>query len=270
MLGANVNDEDERRARLARAWDEAAPGYEQYFVPRFAPWVATAVDALNSRPEVPAGPILVPCCGTFPELPALLQDHSGREIVGIDLSEGMVRLARQRAAGRPNVQVVEGDATELCSRWPGRSAGVVSVFGLQQLPDPGRALSDWVGTLRPGGRLSVVFWPSPTESVGPFALLDRVLAGRRPAADDSWQGRLADHLTSGGATVERDESLTFEMSHPDAATFWAAMTDGGPLRALVIARGEAFMSDLRQRFMELAPSGPWRHSPRARWIVATR
>lgn len=55
--------------RLAQAWDEAAEGYEQYFVPRFAPWVADAVDAVAG--ELPSGPILVPCCGTFPELPAL-------------------------------------------------------------------------------------------------------------------------------------------------------------------------------------------------------
>lgn len=83
---------------LARAWDEAAPGYERYFVPRFAPSVATAVGALDEG-DLPPGPVLVPCCGTFPELPALVRRHPRREIVGIDLSAGMARLARERAGG---------------------------------------------------------------------------------------------------------------------------------------------------------------------------
>ncbi|MBF8190239.1 hypothetical protein ITP53_31845 [Nonomuraea sp. K274] len=86
-------------------WDEAADGYDAYFVPRFAPWVSGAVRAIAAGP-LPPGPILVPCCGTFPELDALLAHFPGRELVGIDLSAGMVDRARRRAAGRPGVTVV--------------------------------------------------------------------------------------------------------------------------------------------------------------------
>lgn len=82
---------DERLSRTARGWDEAADGYRAYFVPRFAPWVKAAVEAVA---EVPDGPILVPCCGTFPELDLLGPRFPGRAIVGIDLSAEMVRLAR--------------------------------------------------------------------------------------------------------------------------------------------------------------------------------
>ncbi|WP_216843460.1 hypothetical protein [Phytoactinopolyspora alkaliphila] len=60
------------------------------------------------------------------------------------------------------------------------------------------------------------------------------------------------------------------MTHPDAASFWAAMTTGGPLRALANRRGEAFMQARRDEFLALAPRGPWRHEPRARWVVARR
>jgi SAM-dependent methyltransferase len=262
-------DDHQRLVLLARAWDEAAQEYERYFVPRFAPWVAAAVHPVAGV-TLPPGPILVPCCGTFPELPALATSHPEREIVGIDLSAGMVRLARKRAAGWPQVRVVEGDAATLGPHWSNACAGVVSAFGLQQLPDPEVALGDWVAALRPGGRLSVVFWPSEVEEAGPFALLDRVLAGHRPAADASWQARLGEVVAAAGATVERDEYRSFAMRHPDAGAFWAATTSGGPLRALAIARGEAFMRELRQEFLELAPGGPWHHRPRARWIVARR
>jgi SAM-dependent methyltransferase len=263
------SDDLERHALLARAWDEAADGYERYFVPRFAPWVATAVHAL-AMVTLPPGPILVPCCGSFPELPALAASHPEREIVGIDLSARMVGLARDRAVGWPHVRVVEGDAAALGPRWLGTCAGLVSVFGLQQLPDPEAALADWVAALRPGGRLSVMFWPSQVEQQGPFALLDRVLAGHRPLADNNWQLRLAEAVTAAGATVEHDEHRSFAMSHPDASTFLEAMTTGGPLRALANARGEKFMHTLAQQFLRSAPAGPWHHQPQARWIVARR
>lgn len=257
----------DRRSLLARAWDEAADEYERYFVPRFAPWVAIAVDAVAGA-ALPPGPIVVPCCGTFPELPALVERHPQREIVGIDLSAGMVRLARERAAGQPQVRVVQDDAATLDAQWFNTCAGVVSVFGLQQLPDPQAALVEWITALRPGGRLSVVFWPSEVEQDGPFALLNRVLGGLRSPSDDAWQARLADAVTAAGATVERDEYRSFPMDHDDAATFWEAVTSGGHLHALAIARGEAFMRMVRQEFLALAPEGRWRHWPRARWIVA--
>jgi SAM-dependent methyltransferase len=254
---------------LARAWDEAAPGYERYFVPRFAPWVAAAVDGLDGA-QFPPGPILVPCCGTFPELPALVERHPGREIVGIDLSGGMVRLARERAAGRRGVRVIQGDAATLDPDWSDTCAGVISVFGLQQLPDPETALADWVGALRPGGRLSVMFWAGEVERQGPFAVLDRVLADRLSPSDDSWQNRLGAAVTAAGATVERDEGVSFPMVHDDAVTFWNAVSGGGHLHALAVARGDAFMRTVRREFLELAPTGLWHHRPRARWIVARR
>ena len=261
-----MSDGRDRRALLARAWDEAAQEYEQYFVPRFAPWVATAVHAVAE--PLPPGPILVPCCGTFPELPALVTGHPEREIVGIDLSAGMVRLARERAAGWPRVRVLEGDAATLDRRWSNACAGVVSVFGLQQLPHPEIALGNWAEALLPGGCLSVVFWPRDVEGDGPFALLDRVLVDHRPADDAPWEARLGEAIVAARGTVERDEYLSFPMSHPDARTFWDAFTNGGPLRALAIARGEEVMLGLREEFLRLAPAGEWRHLPRARWIVA--
>lgn len=170
---------------LARGWDAAAEGYDAYYVPRFAPWVADAVRAATESP-LPDGPVLVPCCGTFPELPVLAEHLPGREIVGIDLSEGMVRVARARY---PGARVLVGDAAALAPRWAGACAAVVSVFGLQQLPDPAGALRSWAAALRPGGRLSVVFWPGRTEEDGPFALMSEVL-GR--SSDRTWEDGLAD------------------------------------------------------------------------------
>lgn len=245
--------------RIARAWDAAAAGYDTYYVPRFAPWVADAVREVTDA-DLPDGPVLVPCCGTFPELPALVEHLPGREIVGIDLSAGMVRLARAAAARYPRVSVVQGDAATLDPRWEGACAAVVSVFGLQQLPDPAHALRSWAAALRPGGRLSVVFWPGRVETDGPFALMSEIL-NRSP--DRTWEDGLTGALTG----VERDEQVAHAITHPDAATCFDAHIRSGPLRPLADEKGPAFVGRLRAEFLRRAPAGEWVHRPNARHIV---
>ncbi|GAB3725848.1 hypothetical protein GCM10027598_44010 [Amycolatopsis oliviviridis] len=213
--------------------------------------------------DLPDGPVLVPCCGTFPELAALTARLPGREIVGVDLSAGMAARARKRAAGNSLVRVVEGDASEL---EPASAAAIVSVFGLQQLPEPDTALGSWAAALRPGGLLSVVYWPHSTEPGGPFTVLSDVLRERVPAGDRSWEERLVPALKD--AVLERDEPLSFPMVHPDADTFFTAHTRSGPMRPLASMRGEGFIAALREEFLRRAPEGEWRHRPFARHIVA--
>ncbi|MCP3798405.1 class I SAM-dependent methyltransferase [Allokutzneria sp. A3M-2-11 16] len=211
---------------------------------------------------LPDGPILVPCCGTFPELDVLVELFPDREIVGIDLSPGMLRLARERATGRQRVRLVQGDAAILDDHWTGRCAAVVSVFGLQQLPSPDAAIRSWASALRPGGVLSVMFWPSTTEPFGPFSLLSKVLRAHVPAGDRSWEQR----LSFPGVVV--DKYVAHEMSHPSAAEFFASHTESGPLRPLADDRGREFVARLREEFLRLAPCGKWHHRPCARHIVA--
>jgi SAM-dependent methyltransferase len=219
---------------------------------------------------LPGGPVLVPCCGTFPELEALTGHLPGREVVGIDLSAGMVRRAGERAAHHPRARVVQGDASTLDDGWPDGCAAVVSVFGLQQLPEPDVALGSWVSALRPGGWLSVVYWPHDTETDGPFALLGGVLRAHVPPGDDSWERRVVPVAVANGAVIERDERPAHPMSHPDAAAFFDAYTRCGPLRPLATARGEAFMERLREEFARRAPTGVWHHRPQARHLVLHR
>ncbi len=257
-------------ARLARGWDEAAEGYERYYVPRFRPWVQTAVRPL-AAPGLPDGPVLVPCCGTFPELADLLTAAPDRELVGIDLSAGMVAWARARTASLPGVTVRQGDASTLDPAWSGACAAVVSVFGLQQLPHPADALASWAATVRPGGRLSVVHWPRRTEDDGPFALLATLLEnalGSGPPRPE--EDRLVPVLQEQGLVVDRDERVAHPVEHPDAAACFDAHVRSGPLRPLLAARGEAFVADLRAAFLRRSPSGPWRHRPSARHLLAHR
>ncbi|WP_202871946.1 class I SAM-dependent methyltransferase [Kribbella pratensis] len=302
--------------------------------------------------------VVVPCCGTFPELELLAPWFPDRRIVGIDLSAEMVRLANLRAAslraaslraaslraaslradgvraggvradgpgagglgadgvradglgagglgadgvradglgadgiaadgvgagglgagglgagghgadglgsdGGSLVEVVQGDAAALDPAWG--AAAVVSVFGLQQLPDPPAAIRSWYDALRPGGRLCVVYWPEFAEETGPFALLDEVIDGRR---DRSWEDALIPALD--GAVIERDELRSYPMVHPSAAAYFDAADRSGPLRATALARGDEYIAELRANYLAKAPAGEWVHHPQARLISARK
>lgn len=179
----------ERLALLARSWTEVASGYQEKFSGRFQPWMDDTLRLFAASSPPAAGTIAVPACGpgalhgsaglagvrlallptvvtniVLParsqppagcagqELPLLAAAFPQHRIVGVDLSEGMVQLARQLVqrqglAGR--VEAVCADATDLSSLGP--LAGVVSCFGLQQMPRPASVLASWTRALSPGG-----------------------------------------------------------------------------------------------------------------------
>lgn len=256
-----------REAKLAvaqRGWDAAADSYDAQLAPWLSPWLGEAIAALD-RP-LPPGPIVAPCCGTGIELSRLAEHHPGREILGVELSPAMARVARERCEAVARVTIHVGDATST-EAWPS-CAGVLSSFGLQQMPEPERALGAWLGALAPGGVLSVVYWPKVKEPEGPFVWLGQALRGKVPEADFSWEGKLAEVIDGAGARVLRDELLSFELKHESAEAFWATMTTAGPLRALALARGPDFMAEVRHEFLRFASAGPVAHRPQARHLVA--
>lgn len=255
--------------RIALAWDEAALGYDAYFGPRFAPYLGAAVGALVAqRRELPAGSILVPCVGPGRELPALGGAFPDRLIEASDLSSAMVERARERVAAFGNVTVRVQDAMQLVSP-SGGAAAVLSIFGLQLLPDPPAALASWLELLRPGGLAVVMFWPRESETVGPFHSMHRVLAkAGRP--DANWENSLLDRAVAAGAHVREDARFGFEIAHESSGAMWSALAYLGSLRALMQARGEAFAAELGREFAAELPVGPIIHTPKARLLVIER
>jgi SAM-dependent methyltransferase len=256
-------------ARVEQAWDEAALGYDAYFGPRFAPHLGAAVGALLARQaQLPSGPVLVPCVGPGRELAPLARALATRQIVASDLSTGMVTRARERAIGYANVSVERADATSLTAP-PGGAAAVLSVFGLQLLPDPAAALASWVTLLAPGGLAVIVYWPRETEAVGPFHSM-RNLLRHAGLADGDWEERLVSSAQAAGGRLIGDLPLCFEIVHDDSETMWQALTHLGPLRGLMLARGAEFIAQLGAEFVAELPRGPLTHTPAARLLLLER
>ncbi|MBV8682532.1 MAG: methyltransferase domain-containing protein [Caulobacteraceae bacterium] len=97
------------------------------------------------------------------------------EVLGVDVSEPMLTVARRRAAGRNSIHFVQADA-QSSDLGAGRDAAF-SRFGVMFFADPTTAFRNIGQALRPGGRLAFVCWRSlaenlwmrgPVEAAAPF------------------------------------------------------------------------------------------------------
>ncbi len=106
----------------------------------------------------PAGPEVVADigCGNGLYLAELARRGHVGHVLGIDMSTGMLRAARQRAddAGRPGLALLAADATALPLR-DGAADLTFAMHMLYHVPEPRRAVAELRRVTRPGGRLIV-------------------------------------------------------------------------------------------------------------------
>ena len=141
------NPETMRTERVRRYWDRTAARYdervarveERYLVPNRR-WVC----------ERAVGEVLEVAVGSGLNLPHY---PSEVKLVGVDLSEGMLQLARRRAAtARCEVELLRADGARLPFGDESFDA-VVCTFSLCGFPDPRAGVAEMVRVLRPGGSL---------------------------------------------------------------------------------------------------------------------
>ena len=119
-------------------------------------------------------------CGNGAYLALLARRGFAGRVLGIDLSAGMLAVARERLGEAPNPPgLVNADATALPLR--DRSADLVlAPHMLYHVPDPARALRELHRITRPGGQVVIVL--NGTDHMGQ---LREVVAGVRGEAPDS-------------------------------------------------------------------------------------
>lgn len=101
--------------------------------------------------------------GTADVALAFARDARAGEIVGVDLSPGMLEVAREKLARLglgDRIALRAGDALSL--PFEDRSFDVVTIaFGLRNLPDYARGVSEMARVLKPGGRAVVLEFLPP-------------------------------------------------------------------------------------------------------------
>lgn len=106
----------------------------------------------------PGETVIDVACGTGDLSLAFAHAGAGR-VIGVDFTLEMLHVARERKAD-PRITYVQGDAQRL--PLADACADVVSIaFGIRNVQDVGRALSEFRRVLRPGGRLVVLEFSEP-------------------------------------------------------------------------------------------------------------
>lgn len=98
------------------------------------------------------------------------------EVLGVDISDPMLAVARQRAAGNPAIRFMEVDA-QTADLPSGAFDAAYSRFGVMFFADPTAAFANIRRAVRAGGRLGFVCWRpfqenlwmrGPAEAAAPF------------------------------------------------------------------------------------------------------
>lgn len=147
----------------------AAEIYEQFFVPAlFAEWPPRVLAAAGVQP---GDTVLDVACGTgVLAREAANQVGPTGSVTGIDINEGMLDVARQKA---PPITWKTGPAESLPFA-AGTFDRVVSQFGLMFFENPTQAIAEMGRVLRPGGRVAVAVWDSLANTPG-YAVVAEVL-----------------------------------------------------------------------------------------------
>jgi demethylmenaquinone methyltransferase/2-methoxy-6-polyprenyl-1,4-benzoquinol methylase len=124
-------------------------------------WRARAVSELRLQPD---GIVLDLCTGTADlALAAVRRAGGARFVVGVDFSSAMLRFGREKLArlreGR--ISLARGDAMQI--PLPDASVDAVTIgFGIRNVQRPDIAAAEIVRVLRPGGRLAILEFGTPS------------------------------------------------------------------------------------------------------------
>ena len=144
----------------------AAEIYDQFFVPAlFQEWATRVADRAQIKPRQR---VLDVACGTG-VLARTLRERVGNtgSVVGLDLNEGMLNVARSRNSDIEWKQSL----AEALPFDTGSFDAVVSQFGLMFFENRISAIHEMIRVLRPGGKLVVAVWDTLDNTPGYAAMV---------------------------------------------------------------------------------------------------
>ncbi len=157
-------------------------------------------------------------CGPGVLLGRIAAWNPGTEFVGVDLSEGMLALANQRAGRPANVRFERGDMTRLDGFADGSVDGVISSVALHHLPDAAaldRCFESLARVLRPGGAVCLV-------DLGRLKTTRAMAAMARTVGREAGEIFIKDYETSLRAAFRREEMAPGVERHLPKARLWSA------------------------------------------------
>lgn len=167
---------DEQTAILADRYSQRADAYDQLWSPVIRP----PGELLISRLSLSTAKCIIDVgTGAGALLPAIRRAAPNATILGVDRSDGMLRLAKQKHSGSLALMDVQNLALAA-----NQFDAAVVAFVLFHVPSPERCLSEVNRVLKPAGTVGTVTWG----------------AERAPMANAVWDEELE---AAGGRVVER-------------------------------------------------------------------
>ena len=241
-------DADAFSAFEAAGWEQQASGYEDFFGPITTRVVgplldAAAVEAGTRVLDVASGPGYVSAEAA----------KRGASVVGIDIAEAMLSLARGL---HPQIEFRQGNAEALPFSDEAFDA-VVGNFVLLHLGRPERAAAEFVRVLAPDGRVALTVWDLPEQARFLGVLVEAVAAaGAGPPQDIpvgppifrfSADKEFARLLRGEGLEDVQVETLAFMHSEPSPDALWRGLLGGTVRTSALILRQTSDVQD-RIRF----------------------
>jgi SAM-dependent methyltransferase len=150
----SAEDADRLRAFERQRHDKLATSYQDFF----SPVTALAIEPLLNAVQVRRGGSLLDVAtgpGSLPQEATRL----GMICVGVDLSPGMIQLAKNSG---PGIEFRVADVEHLPFADTSFDA-VVCNFGLGHFPYPEASVAECVRVLKPGGRIALSWWDDPRK-----------------------------------------------------------------------------------------------------------
>jgi SAM-dependent methyltransferase len=249
----NATDNARLQRRVQRyGWDLAADDYVRHW---HRPLAGVQGELLDLAAPAPGEAVLDVACGAgvLAVAAARAVGPAGR-VLGVDLSDAMVRASRQRARELRLEQTAfeRMDAEQL--ELPDATFDLaMCALGLMYVPDPDAALRELHRVLRPGGRAVLAVWGERARCgwASLFGIVDaEVRSEVCPLFFALGQGMtLARRCECAGLQVALQCRRSDWLTYPDASEACAAAFLGGPV-ALAWSRFDAAVREkVRQRYL---------------------
>lgn len=149
--------QEDAKTRAATTYDAASDHYDD---PANSFWERFGRRTVERLDLSPGARVLDVCCGSGASaVPAAEAVGSGGFVLGVDVAENLLELARRKAErrGLRNLHFRAGDMLDLGLPESSFDA-VVCVFGIFFIPDMQAAVRELWRLVRPGGKLAITTW----------------------------------------------------------------------------------------------------------------
>jgi ubiquinone/menaquinone biosynthesis C-methylase UbiE len=198
--------------------------------------------------------------------PALLGAQtvgSSGSVIGLDLAEQMLAVARRKATalGLANVTYRTGDATTLPFETNSFDA-VTSRFCLMFLPEIPKAVAEIARVLRPGGWVAAAVWSSPDKNPSIGLSMEAIksvveLPPPDPTAPGIFRlakpGDLAGMLQQAGLIDVTEQEFLAEWSYASAGEYYTSLMEiAAPIQNLMAKISAPQIQEIKRLILEAA------------------